>query len=155
MKFFYLIAFFTVCFTVSCTDEYTLCTLSKEVRFIGRFYQRISGADVPAQVPGLTIFPLNSTTPVFPFQQNINTFSFPLNPISNTAAYIISLGNNQQQDTVTISYTSQGTNLSPECGSVIYHNITGITTTTHTIDSVKITTSAVNTDPVENAKFYF
>lgn len=156
MKFISALALgFILCFIVSCTDQYTLCTLSKEIRFIGRFYQRISGQDVLAQAPGLIIHQLNVATPIFPLQQNVSTFSFPLNPLSTSASYIISVGNNQPQDTLTITYTSQGTNLSPECGSVIYHNITALSSTTHTIDSVKISNATVNTDPAENAKIYF
>lgn len=108
-----------------------------------------------AQAPGVIINQLNVSAPVFPYQQNVSTFSFPLNPLNSTASYIISLGNNQLQDTLTISYTSQGINLSPECGSVIYHNITALSSTTYTIDSVKITNPIINTDPAENAKIYF
>ncbi len=145
---------FLLCFAISCTDEYTLCTQSKEVRFIGRFYQRVSGQDVLAQAPGLIITQLNNTTPIYSFPQSVNNFSIPLNPLENTASYVITVGNNPK-DTLSILYTSQGVNLSPECGSVIYHTITGIYSTSHTIDSVKISKASINTDPAENAKIYF
>ncbi len=142
-------------FFTSCKDEYTLCDLSKDVRFIASFNQRINGTDVLMAAPNLSITQLSNNSALYTQQVNVSTFSFPLSPVADSAKYSFKLANNLQADTVTIIYTSTGTNLSLECGPVTYHNISKIKTTTNTLDSVKITNPVLNTDLLQNAKFYF
>jgi len=153
----YLLLIFIVCMCIlpSCKDEYTICNLSKDVRFIGTFFQRISGADVLAPAPNLSITQIPTNALIFNQQPNVATFSFALNSVLDSAKYIFKIANNLQADTVTIVYTSTGENLSPECGAVTYHNILKITSTLNTIDSVKITNPKLNTDLLQNAKFYY
>ena len=152
-----LFILYIVCISLftGCTDEYTICDLSKDVRFIGTFYQRINGADVLSPAPNLSITQIPTNAPIFNQQANVATFSFVLNSALDSSKYIFKIANNLVADTVTIIYTSTGVNLSPECGSVTYHNISKITTTLNTIDSVKITNSKLNTDLLQNAKFYY
>lgn len=142
-------------FLSSCKDEYTICDLSKDVRFIATFNQRINGIDVLLNAPSLNIIQLSNNSPLYTQQANVSTFSFPLNSLVDSAKYSFKVANNLQADTVTIVYTSTGTNLSLECGAVTYHNISKITTTTNTIDSVKIINPVLNTTLQQNAKFYF
>ncbi|MCY7290885.1 MAG: DUF6452 family protein [Ferruginibacter sp.] len=153
----YLLLIFIACMSIlsSCKDEYTICNLSKDVRFIGTFYQRINGAEVLAPAPNLSIIQLPTNASIFNQQANVATFSFVLNPLLDSAKYIFKIANNLPADTVTIVYTSTGANLSPECGAVTYHNILKITSTLNTIDSVKITQPKLNTDLLQNAKFYY
>ena len=139
----------------SCKDEYTLCNLPKEVNFTAGFYQRVGTTDVSAPAPSLTIFLLNGTNPIYSQQQNAASFGIPLNPAVDSSRYVITVVNGAQSDTLTIVYTSQSSTLSAECGSVILNNITRLYSTAHTIDSVKITSSAVNTTPLQNAKIYY
>lgn len=139
----------------SCKDEYTICNQSKEVNFTAGFYQRAGNADVSAPAPSLTIFLLNGTGAIYSQQQNVPSFGIPLNPSVDSSRYVITVANNLQSDTLTIVYTSQSSSLSAECGSIILNNITRLYSTTHTIDSVKITSAAINTAAVQNAKIYY
>lgn len=151
----FLIFIVGITFFTSCKDEYTICDLSKDVRFVATFNQRINGADILTPAANLNIIQLSNSSALYTQQANVANFSFPLNPLVDSAKYSFKLGNNLQADTVTIVYTSTGTNLSLECGSVTYHNITRITTTINTIDSVKIINPVLNTNLLQNAKFYF
>ena len=139
----------------ACKDEYTLCNLSKEVRFTAGFYNKSGANDVAAPAPKFTLSQLNVSPPLYFEQVNVQTFSVPLSPITDSAKYILKLDNNLQADTVTVTYTSQGVNLSLECGSVVYNTITKITTTINTIDSIKIVKALVNTEAGVNARIYY
>lgn len=151
----YGIALSLVAFTFfSCKDEYSICTLSKSVNFIGGFYQRTGGVDVAVQAPSLSVGLLNGPNLVSQ-QQNASVTVIPLNPTIDSARFLISVANNLQSDTLTVIYSSQTVILSAECGDVITHNIARFYSTTHTIDSVKLISPAVNTNPVQNAKIYF
>ena len=143
------------CFLYSCKDEYSICNLSKDVRFIATFYQRINGADVLYPAPSLSITQIASNALLYNQQSNTATFSFVLNPLVDSAKYIFKVASNSPADTVTIIYTSTGANLSPECGAITYFNVSKIKTTLNTIDSVKITNPILNTDLLQNAKFYY
>ena len=151
----FLLLIICLSFLAACKDEYTICDLSKDVRFIGSFYQRNNGADVLTPAPNLNIIQLSNNTALYTQQVNAATFSYPLNPQVDSAKYSFKLANNLQADTVTIVYTSTGTNLSLECGAVIYHNISRITSTLNTIDSIKITNPLLNTNLLLNAKIYY
>ena len=148
-------ALFVLTGLYSCKDEYTLCNLPKEVNFTAGFYKRVGTADVSSPAPSLTLFLLNGTSPIYSQQQNAASFGIPLNPAVDSSRYVITLANGAQSDTLTIVYTSQSSTLSAECGSVILNNITRLYSTAHTIDSVKITSSAVNTTPLQNAKISY
>jgi hypothetical protein len=139
----------------SCKDEYTLCNLTKEVNFTAGFYQRVGATDISTPAPSLTIFLLNGTSPIYSQQQNAASFALPLNPAADSSRYVIAVANGAPPDTLTIVYTSQSSLLSAECGSVTVNNITRLYSTTHTIDSVKITASSINTTPMQNAKIYY
>ena len=151
----FLLLIICLSFLAACKDEYTICDLSKDVRFIGSFYQRNNGVDVLTPAPNLNIIQLSNNTALYTQQVNAATFSYPLNPQVDSAKYSFKLANNLQADTVTIVYTSIGTNLSLECGAVIYHNISRITSTLNTIDSIKITNPLLNTNLLLNAKIYY
>jgi Family of unknown function (DUF6452) len=139
----------------SCKDDYNICGEPKEVKFIAGFYQRIGNSDVPIQAPNLTIRLSSTSIPVYNNQINVSSFGFPLILNGDTSKYIINLGNNYPQDTLTIIYTTQGANTLPECGVLFFHTITKLTSTTNSIDSVFITNPSLNTSLAQNAKIYF
>ena len=145
----------TILFFTSCKDEYTLCNLNKEVRFTGGFYRKLGTTDVATPAPKFTLSQLGVQSPLYSEQVNVQLFSLPLNSILDSAKYILKLDNNLIADTITVIYSSQGVNLSVECGSVVYNNITKIKTTINTIDSIKIVKPLVNTEAGENARFYY
>lgn len=139
----------------ACKDEYSICNLSKEVRFYGGFYQKVGADEIIAPAASLTIIQLDNAAVIYKKQQNISVFSLPLNSQVGSAQYEIAINNNLPKDTVTLTYTSTVTNLSPECGSVIYNNLTDVKTTNHTITSILVSKAIVNTDPLQNIKIYY
>lgn len=139
----------------SCKDEYTICTLAKEVNFTSAFYRHVGANDVAVSAPVLSVFALNAPTSIYNRQANASSFLLPLNPAADSARYVIIVDDNTTSDTLTVVYTSQSTILSPECGSVITNNISRLYSTTHTIDSVKIISNAVSTTSMQNARIYF
>ena len=157
MKKLYLFACISLCSLslTSCKDEYTLCNQVKDVRFTGGFYKKVGSNDVVAPAPKFTLSQLNSGSNIYNQQVNVDVFSLPLSQIIDSAKYVLKLDNNLLSDTVTIRYTSQGVNLSLECGSVTYNTITSISTTINTLDSIKIIRALVNTEPVQNVKIYY
>ena len=144
-----------MCILPSCKDEYTICNLSKDVRFIASFYQRNNGVDVLVPAPLLNITQLGTNAPLYTQQANVPTFAIALNPQLDSTKYYIKLSSSLPADTLTIVYTSTGANLSLECGSVTYHNISKLYSTLNTIDSVKIINPVLNTDLLLNAKIYY
>jgi Family of unknown function (DUF6452) len=140
----------------SCKDDYSICNPVKDIKFIGGFYQRIAGADVPTPAPNFSLSLLNNTSFIYTNQPNTLEFGMPLNELVNTSQYVLSLGNGQTKDTLTIVYSSQkSTTDGNACGIVVYHNISQLYSTTNTIDSIKLTQPQVNTNPIQNAKIYF
>lgn len=140
----------------SCKDDYSICNPVKDVKFIGGFYQRSGGVDVTNPAPGFSLLLLNSTSLIYNNQANIIEFGMPLDELASTSKYVLSLGNGQPKDTLTIIYSSQkSTTDGNACGIVVYHNISQLYSTTNTIDSVKLIQPLVNTSTVQNAKIYF
>ncbi len=157
MKKIYLAAFVftTIVSLYSCKDEYTLCDLPKDVRFIGAFYRKIGSNDVLSPAPSLSIIALNNGPFLYSQQPNVDQFGLSLSSIIDTAKFVITIAGNSPADTLTIVYMSQGENLSTECGSITTHNIKKLTSTINTIDSVKIVKAFINNVPSVNAKIYY
>jgi Family of unknown function (DUF6452) len=139
----------------SCRDEYSICTLNKDVNLIGGFYQNIGGNEITAVAPNLTIATLNATSTIYSNQTNISVFSFPLSATVDSAKYVFTIANNLPKDTLTIVYSSRSEVVSAECGTATYNNITKLTSTKNTIDSVKIVSANVNTLLLKNIKIYY
>jgi hypothetical protein len=140
----------------SCKDDYSICNPVKDVKFIGGFYQRIGGADVPSPAPNFSLSLLNNTSFIYTNQPNTIEFGMPLNELSDTSRYVLSLINGQPKDTLTIVYSSQkSTSDGNACGIVVVHTISGLYSTRNTVDSVKLMQPLVNTNPMQNAKIYF
>ena len=140
----------------SCKDDYSICNPVRDVKFIGGFYQRVGGADVPTAAPSLTISLLNNSTLIYSNQANTLQFGVSLNELADTSRFVVSLGNNLPKDTLSIVYSSQkNTTDGNACGIVVYHNVSQVYSTLNTIDSIKLIQPLVNTNAVQNAKIYF
>ncbi|MFN0083111.1 MAG: DUF6452 family protein [Ferruginibacter sp.] len=139
----------------SCKDEYTLCDLSKDVRFIGAFYRKVGSNDVLSPAPSLSIRSLDTGPFLYSQQPNVDQFGLSLSSVIDSAKFVITIAGSSPTDTVTIVYSSLGENLSTECGSITTHNITKLTSTINTIDSVKIIKAFINNVPSLNAKIYY
>jgi hypothetical protein len=140
---------------LSCRDDYTICTLSKDVKFITGFYEKNNVNDVPKTANSLTLISLANNTPLFSNSTNIQSLSLQLNDQVDTMKYVISVAANLQSDTIKIAYTSQSVLLSVDCGNVVNYTISKILSTKHTIDTVKLLNTIVNTSPLQNARIYF
>lgn len=58
-------------------------------------------------------------------------------------------------DTITFTYTSEPKFVSEECGAMYFYTITGVTYTTHLIESVEVTDSLINNTDIEKIRIYF
>ena len=140
----------------SCTDSYTICNQNRNVQFNSYFYRKINGQEVSANAPDLKIIDLRLNATIFSNQLNVSSFSLVLNPLVDSMKYHIALSPNLQADTLTVVYTSQNKTLSPECGVISIHTITKAYTTRHTLDTVRLTNSAViNDNLLVNTKIFF
>ncbi len=137
-------------FFISCKDEYTICDLPTAVRMQCAFYHNNGTVDAPF----LTVRLLSSPNPDYASSM-ISNFSLALNPISDSVQYQITIRNGSIPDTVTFVYTTQKINVSVICGDVYINNLTRVGTTMNTLDSVKISNSAINTTSGENVRIYF
>jgi Family of unknown function (DUF6452) len=151
------IAFISLSFLItSCKDDYSICNPVKDIKFIGGFYQSSGGVDVPYPAPSFSLSLLNNTSLIYNNQPNTIEFGMALNELVTTSQYVLSLGNGQPKDTLTIVYSSQKSSTDGNaCGIIVYHNISQLSSTTNTIDSVKLIQPLVNTSAVQNAKIYF
>ena len=139
---------------VSCKDEYTICDLPTTVRLKAGFYSNSNGVETETTAPLLNVTKLGSSTPDYHIA-NASKFSLALNPILDSVSYIVSVDAPTVADTVTFVYSSQKVNISANCGDVYVNALARISTTTHAIDSIKISNSTVNTTSGENVKIYF
>lgn len=138
----------------ACKDEYTICTQSKNVNFIAGFYRNINGVPQATTAPSLSVYLLNVTPPVYSHVENAPSFSVPLSPVTDTSRFVIAVSNSSQTDTLTLIYTTQDKQLSPECGNVSVNNITGVNSTNHSIQSVSLMKQSVNTDGALNLRIF-
>lgn len=154
LRYTFLIAL--VCLLFSCKDDYTLCTESRTVQFNSFFYRKINGLEVTANAPDLKIIDLKNNATIFSNQPNIPSFSLVLNPLVDSMKFYISLSPTLQADTLTVVYSTQNKALSAECGVISTHIISKAYTTKHTLDTVKLTNSAVvNDNLAPNTKIFF
>jgi hypothetical protein len=141
-------------FAVSCKDNYTICDQSKIVNYKAGFYNKNGAIDVPVTPNALTLTFPGATTYIYNQQGGIASLALALNPTTDSLKYFIQV-NSLPADTITFVYTTGQLTLSPECGDITVHNLTRAWTTTHTLDSVKIVSQAVNNVLKENLKIYY
>ncbi len=117
-------------------------------------YHVNAGTETEAPAPLLMVTKLSSPTPDYAIAM-APRFSLALNPIADSVQYQISVIQASTPDTVTFSYTSQLVNISAICGDVYVNNLIKVSTTMHTLDSVKTVSSTINTTTGENIRIYF
>ena len=151
-----IILYSSICFfLLSCQDSYNICDKATTVSFKGGFYHVSGSNENTAVAPSLTISSINSGLIIYNQQANLSKFTFSLNPTINQSQYFIKTDNSSTGDTLTITYSTESANISAECGNVYVNTLQNITTTNHTIDSVKLIESNNNTTTGENIKVYF
>ena len=139
----------------SCKDEYTICDLPKDVNLKSVFYQTTGGVERAATATSFSLKQLSAADFIYKDVPNVSQFIIPLNPLTDTVKFRISISSSMPADTITYIYTTQLVNLSPVCGDVYVNTITKVSTTYNTLDSIKISNRSVNTTPAENVKIYF
>jgi Family of unknown function (DUF6452) len=147
-----LISVFFIC---SCQDQYSICELPKTVDCKAGFYQYNRGVETSVNASAFSLYIINSAGFFYNQQPNLSKFQFSLNPSVDSLKYFIKVGDILLADTLTLTYTSQNTLISPECGNVFIHTLLKINSTLNTIDSIKIINSNLNTTTGENLKIYF
>ena len=156
MKLHYTLLLALVYALSSCTDTYTICNENRTVQFNSYFYKKVNGQEVTANAPDLKIIDLTSNATILNNQLNTPSFSLVLNPLVDSMKFHIALSPTLQADTLTVVYTSQSKSLSTECGVISIHTISKAYTTRHTLDTVKLTNSAVVNDNLSpNTKIFF
>ncbi|MBK7884911.1 MAG: hypothetical protein IPJ81_14850 [Chitinophagaceae bacterium] len=143
MKYFlkHITIFIGVILTLTgCEDQYTICELSKNINFRGVFFSKQGNNFIETKVNSLSINILDDPNFIYKDRIDVSTFIFGLSPLidKDSISYVIKIDNVSPADTLTLRYTSNTVNLTPECGSIIVHNLTKVTTTTNTLDSVQI-----------------
>ncbi len=138
----------------SCKDEFTICDLPTAVRMKCGFYQSNAGTETEIAAPFLTVIKISSPNPDYALP-TVSKFSLSLNPIADSVQYQISVREASMPDTVTFVYTSEQINVSAICGNIYVNNLTRVTTTINTLDSVKISNNTINTTSGENLRIYF
>jgi Family of unknown function (DUF6452) len=141
-------------FVVSCKDNYTICDQSKIVNYKAGFYSKSGAIEVPVTPTALTLTFPGATTFIYNQSAGISSLILALNPTTDSLKYFIQV-NGLPADTITFVYTTGQLTLSPECGDITIHNFTRASTTTHTLDSVKIVSPVVNNLQKENLKIYY
>ncbi len=121
------------------------------------FYEKITGGERVAVASSFSLKQLGTGPTDFIYKNaaNVSRFNIPLNPLLDSAKFIITTSSSALTDTITLIYTSQNVNLSAICGDITVNTLKKVSTTINTIDSIKILNSTVNTTSGENVKLYF
>ena len=139
----------------SCQDTYNICDKARDVSLKAGFYHITAGTVNSVTVPSLSLSIYDTSIVYYNQVPNLSSFSIALNPSLDSSRYSIRLSNTSVADTLTVVYTSEAVNLSPECGIIYINNLLRTYSTHHTIDSVQIINPVNNTTSGENIKIYF
>lgn len=123
---------------VSCKDYYNICDLNRTSSANGNFYSVSGGVETENRPASLTVAELNGSNTIvnsaFP-----STFSLILVPNRDSMSFTVRTSGTAPKDTIKLRYTTITTILSEECGTINQYQLTSISTTTNTLDSVRIT----------------
>ena len=155
LRFNYIILFSLIVSLSSCVDQYNICDLSKSVEFKAGFYAKIAGVENATTASSLSILPLGSSSYLYNQEPNVSKFTVVPNPSADTSKYFIKVSASLPADTISLVYTTQSVNLSPECGNIFVHNLTQVLFTSNTLDSVKLINATINSTSTENLKIYY
>ena len=92
---------------------------------------------------------LRASTVYLPFRSEMQTTSFAFRYLQHNLDYP------ELIDTITFEYTSMPRFVSEECGAMYFYEITGMSHTSHLIDSVAVTDSLINNFDIQRIKIFF
>ncbi|RZM07867.1 MAG: hypothetical protein EOO88_51080 [Pedobacter sp.] len=140
----------------SCTDQYTICSLSKSVTLEASFYEYpASGTAVARNASSFTLSPIFGAPTAYNQFPNAANFALSLNPGTDSVVYRIRLSESLPADTISFVYSTTERNLSYECGSINVHQLFRVYATNHTIDSISITHPEITNMIAENVRIFF
>lgn len=142
-------------FMMGCKDEYTICDANLLVSEKSGFYRRSGGSEQAVSAPVFSLTGLGVPSSIYSNAQNISKFSIPLNPLLDSAKFVLSVNNNSTFDTITFKYNSHSVFISMDCGSSYFHNLSAVSTTRHRLDSISVINNVIDNVSGENVKIYF
>ncbi|MCP9752739.1 DUF6452 family protein [Ferruginibacter sp. HRS2-29] len=137
----------------SCADEYTICESPVNVTLNADFYRNNGTSDVLTQPGSFSLTTLSGIS-MLTNVSNRSGFQAPLNPVTDTAGFILSIEGNIP-DTFKVAYTTQVQTVSANCGNVNIYTVSAVSTTHHIIDSIKLVNPAVNTLQQQNIRIFY
>ncbi|HNZ71254.1 MAG TPA: DUF6452 family protein [Prolixibacteraceae bacterium] len=151
----FLLILAVVLFVASC-DPYSPCEDTDGVQANLGFYSFNGKTLADTSLASLKIYAIDGDSSVFirEYTQKVNKIAVPLSMVADTSVVCITYGKGSP-DTLKFYYTQFTRLVSHECGFANFYTLTGIETTTHLIDSVKIRKYLVEYGDEENIKIYF
>lgn len=122
---------------VSCKDSYTICDQNRTSTANGNFYSISGGVETENRPASLTIGELNGGNTIInsPFP---TSFSLILVPNRDSMSFTVRTSGTAPIDTIKLRYATTTTILSENCGAISQYQLRSISTTTNTIDSIRI-----------------
>lgn len=121
--------------------------------------ERLTATDT---IPQLYVTALGTDSVIINDEKNVTTLSLPLRFYEGSTtmvlSYVLSAADTLQtpgsKDTITFSHDNTVYFLSMDCNYAVRQKLTGISYTTHQIDSIVVTNATANSDGTENIKIY-
>jgi hypothetical protein len=139
---------------ISCKDNYTLCGVSRRVTLNAGFYELVGTQAVRKSAPSFSLQLLNGPV-LIGNNVHLPAFSTELSSASDTARYVVQFDTGLPVDTLTAVYSTQNTVSSPGCDNVDIHTLRTISSTYHTVDSIKLTDNLVDQRGAENLQIFY
>ncbi len=139
----------------SCTDQYTICSQSKNSNLNAAFRTISNNTDVSFSASSLYMLDLTNGNLLFDQKAGISAVSSNLSLSLDSTSFAIKVSATMPADTFTVYYNRAKLFLSLECGEIDVFNINRIKTTKNSIDSITVLNTAVTNDFRSNINIYF
>ncbi len=139
----------------ACTDQYTICSQSKNSNLNAAFRTISNNSDVSFSASSLYMINLTTGNLQFDQKPGISAVSSNLSLLLDSTSFAIKVSATMPADTFTVYYNRAKLFLSLECGEIDVFNINRIKTTKNSIDSIKVLNAAVTNDFQSNINIYF
>jgi len=136
----------------SCEPD-TACKLSRNVELHISFKTWSDGTLQDTSISDLSIFGISREDSLLYDKSSVETVSLPLNPSSDSVSFVFT--QNEQHDTLLLTYNREIYMLSIECGFITRYKIISASVRGQMADSLSIPESLVSTDDVTNINLYY
>lgn len=150
---------------VSCSEEDDCSANARKMlnatvcKTIVTEHERFTAADT---IPELYVTAIGTDSVIINDETNVTSMSLPLRFYEGSTtmvlSYVLSAADTLltpgSKDTVTFSHDNTVYFLSMDCNYAVLQKLTGISYTTHHIDSIVVTNTTANSDGTENIKIY-